>query len=159
MRIAAGPEFDDLWESSPGIFGASLVRNRDWLTWRYQSHPDVNYRIFALRLNGSLYGWVVLRADQFPAGRVVTICDWFYKTDSTLWVAFMFKVLQSVDYQDAIVRLWSCDNTPFVKDLWRLFTLGGAYLNLIFKPLPDGESVFNSPDVFGEFSIGHSDNV
>lgn len=158
LKQQANSEFDDLWESSVSE-GASLVKNKDWLSWRYQSHPDITYKIYTLRLKGRLCGWLVLRIRQSAEGSIITICDWLYRTDSALWVAFMYKVLQSLEYQNAVVRLWSCDNTPLLKDLWRLLALGGAYVNVIFKPLVNGESVFNVEHIFDEFSIGHTDNV
>lgn len=158
LKQQAGYEFDDLWENSSRR-GTSLIKNRDWLSWRYQLHPDIDYRIYTLRLKGELYGWMVLKVSQAEEGKTIIICDWLYKTNSASWVAFIYKVLKSLEYQDAIVRLWSCDNTPFVKELWRLFAIGGAYVNLIFKPLTDADVVFDTEHIFDEFSIGHTDNV
>lgn len=154
----AGAEFDDLWESSLSQ-GASLVKDKNWLVWRYQTHPEVNYRIFTLRSKGELHGWVVLKLHQSVAGETITICDWLYKSNSTLWMAFMLKVLQLLDYQETVVKLWSCDNTPFEKQLWRLFAISVRDVNVIFKPLGEGENVFSHLNIFDEFSIGHSDNA
>jgi hypothetical protein len=159
LEEAAGAEFDDLWERALSQRVASLVKDKNWLVWRYQTHPEVNYRIFTLRSQDVLHGWLVLRLDQSAARETITICDWLYKSDSTLWMAFMLKVLQSIRYQDAIVKLWSCDNSPFEKQLYRLFAISVRDVDVIFKPLGEGLKVFNHLNIFNEFSFGHGDNV
>jgi len=154
----AGIEFDELWNSSLKKY-ASLVKDKNWLIWRYQNQPEVNYRIFTLRSNGKLYGWIVLKVHQSESGETITICDWLYRVDSTLWIAFMFKVLRLLNYQEKIVKLWSCNNTLFQKKLWYLFGISVKDISIILKPLSKDENLFKNIDFFEEFSIGNSDNV
>lgn len=158
LKSQADFEFDELWRASCNERG-TLIKDKDWLSWRYQLHPDIDYRIFTLKSKGELCGWLVLKMSESEEGKSIIICDWLYKTNSALWVAFIYKVLGSLEYQDAAVRMWSCDNTPFAKELWRLFVVGGAYVNIIFKPLTDGDVEFDTQFNFDEFSVGHTDNV
>ena len=152
-------EFDDFWRSTLRRNKSSLVKDKNWLIWRYQIHPENNYKIFTIQSDGLLQGWLVLKIEQSKIRKTITICDWLYTLNTTLWMAFMLKVLRSLDYQDAIVKLWSYDNTSFNKQLWRLFSVSISDVNVIFKPLSEDAKEFNQGHIFDEFSIGDSDNV
>lgn len=62
--------FDELWEKLAGAYSVAIVRNRDYLNWRYSHHPSRHYRIFCAESNGALKGYIVL----LP-GQVVRIMD------------------------------------------------------------------------------------
>lgn len=159
LIVNANAEFDDFWRSTLRRNKSSLVKDKNWLIWRYQIHPENNYKIFTIQSDGLLQGWLVLKIEQSKIRKTITICDWLYTLNTTLWMAFMLKVLRSLDYQDAIVKLWSYDNTSFNKQLWRLFSVSISDVNVIFKPLSEDAKEFNQGHIFDEFSIGDSDNV
>ena len=62
--------FDELWEKTAGAYGVAIVRNRDYLNWKYSHHPSRHYRILCAESDGELKGYIVL----LP-GQVVRIMD------------------------------------------------------------------------------------
>jgi hypothetical protein len=68
--------FDRLWETcSPG-YEIAVVRNRDYLNWRYLQRPDWEYFPFAYYEDDILKGYVVLklyREDDTFRGHIIDI--------------------------------------------------------------------------------------
>lgn len=62
--------FDELWEKLAEAYRVAIVRNRDYLNWRYSHHPSRHYRILCAESDGELKGYIVL----FP-GKLVRIMD------------------------------------------------------------------------------------
>jgi hypothetical protein len=55
-----------LWESVKDTFGLSVVRDREYLQWRYEKHPFFSYELWGLRKRWSrrLQGLAVLRNEE-----------------------------------------------------------------------------------------------
>jgi hypothetical protein len=154
----AGTEFDELWNScSAG--GVSVVKDSCWLGWRYQCHPDVAYRIFTLRSSERLEGWVVIKTHVSPLGEAITICDWLYRTGDDVWIAFIFKILGGVQYNEKVVKLWISNSSRLRRRLSMLLAVTTGEVSLIFKPLCAKSTTIVSPYGFSEFLIGDSDNA
>ncbi len=51
---------DALWSRHAHRPGCRLVRNRRYLTWRYERHPGRSYQLLGIRHGLALAGWVVL---------------------------------------------------------------------------------------------------
>jgi hypothetical protein len=156
LDVLAGDEFDRLWDSALNKNG-SIIRNKDWLVWRYQINPEKKYNIYKISLNDKLYGWVVIKIENTLLGRTIVICDYLFIFDTLRMVAFLFKILKSLNYQDAIVKFWITKNSLIDKKLWSIFNLKIKQINLIYKPL--GDNSINPGFLFDDFLIGHSDNV
>ena len=62
--------FDELWNKTAGTNRIAIVRNQDYLNWRYSHHPSRRHRILCAESNGALMGYVIL----LP-GQVVRIMD------------------------------------------------------------------------------------
>lgn len=62
--------FDELWERVSETQRVAIVRNRDYLNWRYSHHPSRQYRILCAESDGELKGYIVI----LP-GRLVRIMD------------------------------------------------------------------------------------
>ncbi|MDZ7695547.1 MAG: GNAT family N-acetyltransferase [Deltaproteobacteria bacterium] len=54
-------EFDVLWKTHGSLVPIIQVRNADYLNWRYFGVSDFGYRVFAIRQNRQLAGYIVLR--------------------------------------------------------------------------------------------------
>jgi hypothetical protein len=56
---------DQLWEACKTNLSLAVVRNRDYLKWRYQRHPFFQYELWGLktRLGHKLRGFTVLRRE------------------------------------------------------------------------------------------------
>lgn len=71
-------EFNELWNRNRSLAPVIQIRNAAYLNWRYFGAPEFRYRPFAIRLNGKLSGYMVIRmmnvaghffgvlADLFP---------------------------------------------------------------------------------------------
>lgn len=60
----AGNEFNDLWgKMAGGILGSRVmaVRDREYLDWRFNKHPENSYRIFTAGGSHDPGGYIVLR--------------------------------------------------------------------------------------------------
>jgi GNAT superfamily N-acetyltransferase len=72
--------YDRLWERVGGKFDALVVRDREYLTRRYDLRPD-GYRLLACRRGTELVGYCVVRVKQFDgdprmgSARVGTLVD------------------------------------------------------------------------------------
>jgi hypothetical protein len=53
-------EIDRQWDAHRGSIRAGLVRDGDYLRWRYASHPYHGYRLLALHGEGGPLGWAVI---------------------------------------------------------------------------------------------------
>lgn len=51
--------FDELWEEVPKHGRILSLRDRSYLRWRYHEHPVVHYRVFGLRHEQRLRGYIV----------------------------------------------------------------------------------------------------
>jgi len=68
--------FDDLWSRASTRFSVGVVRDREYLQWRYAHHPYHRYRVTAAEQDGQLVGYSVAReADLmgFPSGVLVDL--------------------------------------------------------------------------------------
>ena len=75
-----GEEFDKLWEKLSGSFTVAVVRNREYLKWRYSNPRSV---------------YVVLRADQ--QGSLVGYCVLSYTSRGKLKIAWLVDLLGTGD--------------------------------------------------------------
>jgi GNAT superfamily N-acetyltransferase len=57
-------EIDAAWEKHRDYIKAGLIRDGDYLRWRYGTHPVNNYRLIGVCRDGEAIGWVVIGADK-----------------------------------------------------------------------------------------------
>lgn len=55
---------DKIWQSHEKRTGCTLVKNRRYLSWRYERHPERDYRIFGFYRGFSLAGWAVVHESS-----------------------------------------------------------------------------------------------
>jgi hypothetical protein len=55
---------ESLWEKTAGNLHLSLVRDRNYLQWRYASNPLFTYKMLGLFLFGKLKGWLIMREEK-----------------------------------------------------------------------------------------------
>jgi hypothetical protein len=68
------PSLDDFWQRVRSKYPAMLVRDTDFLDWRYTKVPERTYRMLAARLRGSIVATAVLREvtiEGIPCGMIV----------------------------------------------------------------------------------------
>lgn len=57
-------DFDSLWEEVSSKFNISVVRDSEFLNWRYVDRPGYHYEIFSAFKDEKLAGYVVTRIDN-----------------------------------------------------------------------------------------------
>ena len=58
------PRLDGLWARLAPGFALALIRDRDYLRWRYATHPARRYELMGLHLAGRLLGWAVTQRNN-----------------------------------------------------------------------------------------------
>lgn len=69
LRLSARPldwmdkRLDKLWTRRAHDYALTLIRDRDYLHWRYAIHPSRTYQLFGLYLGTRLLGWAVTQRE------------------------------------------------------------------------------------------------
>lgn len=69
-------DFDTLWEKISSQYNICVIRNHNYLNWRYCERPGYEYNIFAAFKQDELIGYIVTRKDNmfgFNLGIIVDI--------------------------------------------------------------------------------------
>lgn len=161
LQGLAGDEFNALWSScAHGNIGASVIKDKNWILWRYQTHPANEYKIFTLRMRKALVAWIVIKIHCDEDGqRTIFVCDELYNVTAHQFSAFMLFVLKAVNYQRAIVKFWSRDETSLIRGMSSLFPLKVRPVKLIFRGVTSTDKEFLGNIMFEELHLGDSDNV
>ncbi len=85
LTIAQVSSFDErineLWTRLSSQYQIMVVRNKDYLNWRYCAVPDVNYSIYIAEKGGQICGYLVLRCMQREQIEVGIIFDIFAQSE------------------------------------------------------------------------------
>lgn len=77
-------EFDDrftyLWGDLSSAYKIAVIREREYLNWRYVGKPNNNYNIFASENNG-IKGYIVLKIFESNGLKIGSIIDLFVSRD------------------------------------------------------------------------------
>jgi hypothetical protein len=94
----AGAAFDRFWDNIRGDFQFSVVRDRQWVAWRYLDCPTYPYRVLAARVGAELRGYAVYRIaaeDRAVRGFIPEIIT--ARQDTVTWHALVNTVLHEMD--------------------------------------------------------------
>lgn len=79
LTIAQISYFDecinDFWVKVSSEYEIKVVRNKDYLDWRYFAIPDIDYSIYIAEKAGGIYGYLVLRCIQREGANSGVIFD------------------------------------------------------------------------------------
>lgn len=64
--------FDDFWEDVSKYHGIIVVRDSNYLNWRYFEKPSSEYTVFAVEKNNKISGYVILRLGE-ASGTIIDI--------------------------------------------------------------------------------------
>lgn len=67
--------FDKFWEAAKQKYPVLVVRNAEFLNWRYTSVPFRDYRCFTVRRGGDVKGYIVARCTEVEGIRTGVILD------------------------------------------------------------------------------------
>ena len=81
IKISEITSFDDridkLWKEISDKYKITTIRSKDFLNWRYEKIPDVNYTIFIAEENDKLQGYIIVRCTNEGGVRIGNIYDIF----------------------------------------------------------------------------------
>ncbi|MCC2594607.1 hypothetical protein LKO27_14470 [Tessaracoccus sp. OS52] len=107
-----GKEADELWDSVSGGYPVAIVRNAEYLNWRYIANPG-DYTILGLRQNGRLAGILVLAETLrrgVPVGEIVDfVCE--ADDEATFGTLISAAAEHSRARGHALVQAWSVFGT------------------------------------------------
>lgn len=85
LNIVQVPRFDEridsLWRRASSQYQVLVVRNRDYLNWRYVAVPDADYLICIAEREGLIAGYLVISRKQLGQARIGVILDIFSESE------------------------------------------------------------------------------
>jgi len=79
LTISQVSSFDErineFWARVSSQYEIMVVRNKEYLNWRYAAVPDVDYSIYIAEKGGEICGYLVLRYMRREHTRLAAICD------------------------------------------------------------------------------------
>ena len=100
-------EFNDLWTEVSSDYENIIVRNYDYLNWRYIKNPD-EYLINTCKINNILKGYIVSKVTVRKGVKTGEIVDLLYKKDNPDIGVELIKYATQELYQHkcALVEAW-----------------------------------------------------
>jgi hypothetical protein len=103
--------FDEFWKRESQNYEIIIVRDSEYLNWRYIRNPIENYKIFCVKDTGTIRGFIVLNIFEQEGIRRGRIADIFIEKHNTdVYNTLLNKAL---DYffseRVAIVSTWAGD--------------------------------------------------
>ncbi len=74
---SANEEFDILWDILKVNYEAAVVRDREWVDYRYLKSPQFNYQVLIARRSGNPVGYLTYRVREHGHSRIGYIADIF----------------------------------------------------------------------------------
>jgi GNAT superfamily N-acetyltransferase len=68
-------EFEDFWKEVSRGYSMIIVRDQDYLNWRFVERPAAGYRVFKCERNGKVIGYVTLTSKSSGVHRLGYIVD------------------------------------------------------------------------------------
>jgi hypothetical protein len=76
VLLTAPPDVDQLWERCANAARFQTVRDREYLTWRYDDNPGASFQHVEVRHKGRLVGLVVVTEQEFQGASALIVMDW-----------------------------------------------------------------------------------
>jgi len=85
-------EINDLWQKLNSSITIGIVRNKEYLNWRYFNKPNGKYRIFLVYRNGILSGYFVLKLLHLSKIGVGVIVDMLCLNEENIVQSIILKI-------------------------------------------------------------------
>lgn len=73
--------FNNLWNRVSPRYQVVVLRNKDYLNWRYVGVPDKNYSVLAAQRGDAVAGYLVFSHEEVDQANTATIVDVFTESD------------------------------------------------------------------------------
>ncbi|KGP92417.1 hypothetical protein N780_13515 [Pontibacillus chungwhensis BH030062] len=107
--------FDQLAEDTKHQAKAHLIRNAEYLNWRYTKHPEKTYKTFAYYKEETLRGYLTYSIEQKPDYTNGFIIDWLAREEED-WDILLKEAAQRLKEVD-VIQTWSLKATSSAKAL------------------------------------------
>ena len=113
IHVSEAPSFpddtDDLWEEVSGQYDVSLVRNREYLEWRYVANPDTYSILIARDQRDALMGFMVTKTGFEEDVALGYVVDFLVPEGRTDILTTLLTVALDRFYQQRVssVAVWS----------------------------------------------------
>jgi len=155
-------EFDEsvesFFEQVSNDYDVILIRNRNYLKWRFLDNPD-NYDIFMARKDGKVLGFVVIKIGFFDKLRVGYIADFLTVKDGRIFADLIRFALKEFHKKDVdIISCWALRNSFYARELMKRYFLPYKNIPFIIYRSKLGNSLIKSNHVW-HFTMADSDNI
>jgi hypothetical protein len=72
---------NEFWDGISGRIQIAVVKNQDYLNWRFVAVPDMKYAIYIAERAGAICGYLVLRYHQEKAAQQADIYDFLAESE------------------------------------------------------------------------------
>jgi hypothetical protein len=116
-RFAA--DVDELFARLAPTFGLTLIRDANYLNWRYADRPDQHYTLFECRAgDGTLRGVAVHALRDFLRPRTGFLVDWLAPAEDDDATAALLGAVEDrarADGSDALASVWNHVDPRFLR--------------------------------------------
>lgn len=134
LAITQTSSFDErvnrFWDKVSQRYPIMVVRDKDYLNWRYVTVPDASYLIYVAEIAGEICGYIVLRYVQEEGVKVSTIFDILAQSEGIAQCLISKAVEHSMQAKADILYYSFWANKPFIRALRRN--------GFIFRPFTKG---------------------
>jgi hypothetical protein len=115
----AGPEFDALFDRLAPDLRILVRRDAAYLQWRYLTHPDFRYELYAARDRQGLRGFAVVRVCDWLVPNNCVIADWFVPGGDVDAARELLRRVEEVRARagSPALSIVVPDNNPWFRDL------------------------------------------
>ncbi len=152
QAAAFGPEVNVLWERLKNRYNGLVVRDMDFLNWKFTQQPFMEHTLWLAYRKGQLEGYVILRRGTPPENNVGMIADLFADPEDEALVRSLVG--------HALRQFWQ-NGTAYVEGASSVPLFQRVYPSFLFKITNQRKPVILSKDSFPEdgwlFSRGDHD--
>lgn len=150
-----GTKFDEFWQLVKSNYPVSIIRDSEFLRWKYELQPGLDYRVFTADYDGDMRGYMILRSatEQDNTGIIADLLTFPNDTDVlNALVNFAIRYFrdEKMKYISAATSL-ACQMTAFESLGFKKYK---EILPLLYLVEDKFEQVFSS----GMWYLGRSDH-
>jgi GNAT superfamily N-acetyltransferase len=153
-------DIDKLWEKTSKNYDVMVVRNRDYLEWRYVTNPDKYSILIARNTGGAISGYMITRAGLYKGLPVGFIVDFLtVEDDPGVFKKLLAKA--TVDFRQkkvSIISTYAIRGNFYDRILSRTGFLPHGKHNIICYKNEVGNRVI-AGNYTWHFTMGDSDNI
>ncbi len=110
--------FDALWSRQAKNNVAAIVRDRDYISWRYLDNPRYDYMMYVAESNEELLGYVVLNTVETDLVRGYIVDMLLIPNDTAVFRALLDKSIEHLTNAKAdTIHIWMPCRSPYYREL------------------------------------------